>query len=94
MDIWMMYDVMDLCVQGSKGRRARRRSSRKTDAESDESDSEGDQLTSSRTESSNQLDAAKARQSQCMSRHLLTLSKRYVYHVFSCNHSFFIMVFS
>ncbi|XP_046679180.1 Down syndrome cell adhesion molecule-like protein Dscam2 isoform X2 [Homalodisca vitripennis] len=48
----------------SKSRRARRRSSRKTDAETDESDSEGDQLTSSRTESSNQLDANKARQSQ------------------------------
>ncbi|KAG8307164.1 hypothetical protein J6590_030102 [Homalodisca vitripennis] len=46
----------------SKSRRARRRSSRKTDAETDESDSEGDQLTSSRTESSNQLDANKARQ--------------------------------
>uniref|UniRef100_A0A336M1C8 CSON009678 protein n=1 Tax=Culicoides sonorensis TaxID=179676 RepID=A0A336M1C8_CULSO len=34
-----------------------RRHSRKTDPESEESDSDGDQLTSSRTESSNQLDA-------------------------------------
>ncbi|XP_047115646.1 Down syndrome cell adhesion molecule-like protein Dscam2 [Schistocerca piceifrons] len=37
----------------------RRRGSRKTEVDSDESDSDPDQLTSSRTESSNQLDAAK-----------------------------------
>lgn len=37
--------------------KGRRRHSRKTDPESEESDSDPDQLTSSRTESSNQLDA-------------------------------------
>lgn len=40
--------------QSSKNRR---RHSRKTEPESDESDSDQDPLTSSRTESSNQLDA-------------------------------------
>ncbi|XP_023703051.1 Down syndrome cell adhesion molecule-like protein Dscam2 isoform X3 [Cryptotermes secundus] len=40
---------------------SRRRSSRKTDVDTDESDSDPDQLTSSRTESSNQLDAAKVK---------------------------------
>ncbi|XP_024084690.1 Down syndrome cell adhesion molecule-like protein Dscam2 [Cimex lectularius] len=49
----------------SKGRRARRRSSRKTDAETDESDSDPEQITSSRTESSNHLDA--------------TIKARYIY---------------
>lgn len=44
---------------------SRRRSSRKTDVDTDESDSDPDQLTSSRTESSNQLDAAKVKQSEC-----------------------------
>nr|CAD7427386.1 unnamed protein product [Timema monikensis] len=38
---------------------SRRRSSRKTDVDTDESDSDPDQLTSSRTESSNQLDMGK-----------------------------------
>lgn len=42
-----------LCSQSSKGKR---RHSRK-DPDSEESDSDQDQLTSSRTESSNQLDA-------------------------------------
>ncbi|XP_062543635.1 cell adhesion molecule Dscam2 isoform X1 [Armigeres subalbatus] len=41
-------------INSSKGRR---RHSRKTEPESEESDSDQDQLTSSRTESSNQLDA-------------------------------------
>ncbi|XP_065091072.1 cell adhesion molecule Dscam2 isoform X4 [Ochlerotatus camptorhynchus] len=41
-------------INSSKGRR---RHSRKTEPESEESDSDPDQLTSSRTESSNQLDA-------------------------------------
>ncbi|PSN52800.1 Down syndrome cell adhesion molecule-like protein Dscam2 [Blattella germanica] len=38
---------------------SRRRGSRKTDVDTDDSDSDPDQLTSSRTESSNQLDAGK-----------------------------------
>ncbi|KAL3284947.1 hypothetical protein HHI36_019078 [Cryptolaemus montrouzieri] len=41
--------------QGTKGH-GRRRTSRKTDVDSEESESDGEQLTSSRTESSNQLD--------------------------------------
>ncbi|KAB0795843.1 hypothetical protein PPYR_09904 [Photinus pyralis] len=41
--------------QSAKGH-GRRRTSRKTDVDSDESDSDPDQITSSRTESSNQLD--------------------------------------
>ncbi|XP_073976308.1 Down syndrome cell adhesion molecule 2 isoform X2 [Rhodnius prolixus] len=48
---------VNVTVQCSKGRRARRRSSRKTDAETDESDSDPEQITSSRTESSNHLDS-------------------------------------
>lgn len=43
------------CHQNSS--KGRRRHSRKTEPESEESDSDPDQLTSSRTESSNQLDA-------------------------------------
>ena len=39
----------------------RRMSCRKTDADSDDSDSDGDPLTSSRTESSNQLETAKVK---------------------------------
>lgn len=46
----------------SAGRRRSR--SRKHEADSEESDSDGDQLTSSRTESSNQLDAARIKQSE------------------------------
>lgn len=49
--------------QSSKGRR---RHSRKNEIESDESDSDQDQLTSSRTESSNHLDA-KLKHSKCFS---------------------------
>jgi len=41
-----------------------RRGSRKTDVDTDESDSDPDQLTSSRTESSNQLDAGKVKHSE------------------------------
>lgn len=41
--------------QSTKGH-GRRRANRKTDVESDESESDPEQLTSSRTESSNQLD--------------------------------------
>lgn len=42
-------------LQSSKGH-GRRKAGRKTDLDSEESESDGDQLTSSRTESSNQLD--------------------------------------
>nr|XP_018897402.1 PREDICTED: Down syndrome cell adhesion molecule-like protein Dscam2 isoform X3 [Bemisia tabaci] len=45
----------------AKSRRMRRVSCRKNDAESDDSDSDGDPLTSSRTESSNQLETAKVK---------------------------------
>ncbi|XP_014291200.1 cell adhesion molecule Dscam2 isoform X4 [Halyomorpha halys] len=61
-----------LQIHSSKGRRRRR--SRKTDAESDESDSDPDQITSSRTESSNQLDAAKAKQAYIYQAHSSTSS--------------------
>nr|CAD7459082.1 unnamed protein product [Timema tahoe] len=44
---------------GASKHPSRRRSSRKTDVDTDESDSDPDQLTSSRTESSNQLDMGK-----------------------------------
>lgn len=50
--------------QSSKNRR---RHSRKTEPESEESDSDQDPLTSSRTESSNQLDA-KIKHSKCYRR--------------------------
>jgi len=43
-----------------------RRGSRKTDVDTDESDSDPDQLTSSRTESSNQLDAGKVKHSESL----------------------------
>lgn len=49
--------------QGTKSH-GRRRTSRKTDVDSDESESDQDQLTSSRTESSNQLDM-KQKHSKC-----------------------------
>lgn len=49
---------------------ARRRGSRKTDVDTDDSDSDPDQLTSSRTESSNQLDAGKIKHSKFKPRYL------------------------
>lgn len=45
----------------------RRSRSRKHEADSEDSDSDADQLTSSRTESSNQLDAARIKQSNYQS---------------------------
>ncbi|CAH0547661.1 unnamed protein product [Brassicogethes aeneus] len=42
--------------QSTKGHRGRRTNNRKTDVDSDDSESDQDQLTSSRTESSNQID--------------------------------------
>lgn len=45
------------CTSLQNSSKGRRRHSRKTEPESEESDSDPDQLTSSRTESSNQLDA-------------------------------------
>ena len=45
---------------------SRRRGSRKTDVDTDDSDSDPDQLTSSRTESSNQLDAGKIKHSELL----------------------------
>ena len=45
-------------------RRRSRSRSRKREADSDGSDSDNDQLTSSRTESSNQLDTSRLKQSK------------------------------
>lgn len=49
--------MLVLLVFYQNSSKGRRRHSRKTEPESEESDSDQDQLTSSRTESSNQLDA-------------------------------------
>ncbi|GFG32700.1 hypothetical protein Cfor_00545 [Coptotermes formosanus] len=54
-----------------------RRGSRKTDIDTDESDSDPDQLTSSRTESSNQLDAGKVKHSESL---MLCLASNLIYH--------------
>lgn len=47
--------VLQQKIQSSKGH-GKRKSNRKTEVESEESESDPEQLTSSRTESSNQLD--------------------------------------
>lgn len=52
------------CLNSEKNPKNRRRHSRKTEPESEESDSDQDPLTSSRTESSNQLDG-KIKHSKC-----------------------------
>lgn len=62
------FSFLFIYIQSMKSVSSRRRQQRKQqtpgDVESDESESDPDQLTSSRTESSNQLDAGKLKHSK------------------------------